>query len=81
MRAEHANVGRGLWLRWVLANIVGWAVGWTLFLVGALSTIPLALEIFGGHRLSASEEEWREQTASAPRSETNQRRPGAFAQT
>jgi hypothetical protein len=31
MSAEHANVGRGLWLRWVLANIVGWAVGWTLF--------------------------------------------------
>jgi hypothetical protein len=32
------------------------AVGWTLFLVGALSTVPLAFEIFGGHRLSASDE-------------------------
>jgi hypothetical protein len=30
------------------------AVGWTLFLVGALSTIPLALEVFGGQRVSAS---------------------------
>src|SRR5437762_9414270 len=31
------------------------AVGWTLFLVGVLSTIPLALEVFGGRsfRLSA----------------------------
>lgn len=26
------------------------AVGWTLFSVGALSTIPLALEILGGNR-------------------------------
>jgi hypothetical protein len=28
------------------------AVGWTLFLIGALSTIPLGMEIFGGHRIS-----------------------------
>jgi hypothetical protein len=28
------------------------AVGWTLFLVGALSTIPLAFEVFG-HRAGA----------------------------
>jgi hypothetical protein len=54
------------------------AVGWTLFLVGALSTIPLAFEVFGGHGLSASAE-WREQMASGPRSEANQRRPGVFA--
>ena len=26
------------------------AVGWTLFLVGALSTVPLALEVFGRSR-------------------------------
>ena len=32
------------------------AVGWTLFLVGALTTIPLAFEVFGGHRLAASGE-------------------------
>ena len=29
------------------------AVGWTLFLIGALSTVPLAFEILGGRRLSA----------------------------
>jgi hypothetical protein len=28
------------------------AVGWTLFGIGALSTIPLAMEILGGDRLS-----------------------------
>ncbi|HWG47538.1 MAG TPA: hypothetical protein VN688_32545 [Gemmataceae bacterium] len=27
------------------------AIGWTLFLFGALTTIPLALEVFGGNRL------------------------------
>ena len=27
------------------------AVGWTLFLIGALTTIPLAFEILGGRRL------------------------------
>ncbi len=31
------------------------AVGWTLFLVGVLSTIPLASEVLGGHRLSGAE--------------------------
>src|SRR2546423_1624346 len=27
------------------------AIGWTLFLVGALSTLPLALEVLGKYRL------------------------------
>jgi hypothetical protein len=31
------------------------AVGWTLTLIGALSTIPLALEVLGGGRLAAPE--------------------------
>jgi hypothetical protein len=31
------------------------AVGWTLFLVGALSTIPLAFEVLGNNRLFAPE--------------------------
>jgi hypothetical protein len=26
------------------------AVGWTLFLVGAISTVPLAMEVFGKRR-------------------------------
>ena len=30
------------------------AVGWTLFLVGAISTVPLAFEVLGGQRLSRS---------------------------
>jgi hypothetical protein len=30
------------------------AVGWTLFAIGALSTIPLGLEVLGGNRLSGS---------------------------
>jgi len=32
------------------------AVGWTLFLVGAISTVPLAFEVFGGRRSSAPSE-------------------------
>jgi hypothetical protein len=56
------------------------AVGWTLFLVGALSTIPLALEVFGGQRLSVPAES-REQTASRSRSEAHERPRHAFAQT
>ena len=31
------------------------AVGWTLLLFGALSSIPLAFEVLGGHRLSAGD--------------------------
>jgi hypothetical protein len=30
------------------------AVGWTLFAIGALSTIPLGMEVLGGHRLSGN---------------------------
>jgi len=32
------------------------AVGWTLFGIGALTTIPLVMEIFGGNRLSDASE-------------------------
>jgi hypothetical protein len=47
------------------------AVGWTLFLIGALSTVPLAFEIFGGDRLSASASspEW---AGSGSRFESNE---------
>jgi hypothetical protein len=50
-----AALGAGLGLLWAdrLSPDQRRAVGWTLFLVGALSTIPLALEVFGGHRLVA----------------------------
>jgi len=43
------------------------AIGWTLLLFGALTTIPLAIEVFGGGRLRTSTgehqkeaTEWRE---------------------
>ena len=46
------------------------AVGWTLFLIGGLSTIPLAFEVLGRARLSDTEgDEWVEFPASAPRPE------------
>jgi hypothetical protein len=36
------------------------AVGWTLLLVGAISTVPLAFEVLGGERLAAAAEEHEE---------------------
>jgi hypothetical protein len=48
------------------------AVGWTLLLIGALSTVPLAFEILGGLHLSAPTA-WPEQAMSGPRSESNDR--------
>lgn len=56
------------------------AVGWTLFLVGAISTVPLAFEILGGRHLSAPAE-WRERAANGPQSEAQERRQPALAQT
>jgi len=53
-----AALGAGLGL--LLADRLNaeerWATGWTLFMVGALSTIPLVFEVFGGHGLSVSGE-------------------------
>jgi hypothetical protein len=43
------------------------AVGWTLLFVGALTTIPLALEVLGGIRPRTAGE-WPERTAGGPRS-------------
>ena len=42
------------------------ATGWTLFLVGALSTVPLAFEVLGGGRLLADAKQ-REQVTSGSR--------------
>jgi hypothetical protein len=48
------------------------AVGWTLLLIGALSTVPLAFEVLG--RLHpVPPVEWPEQTVSGPRSDSNDR--------
>src|SRR5207253_9052570 len=62
------GAGLGLLLADRLADDQRRAVGWTLFLVGALSTVPLAFEVFGGNRLAASEK-WQEQTGSGSLSE------------
>jgi hypothetical protein len=44
------------------------AVGWTLFLIGVLSTIPLAVTVFGKSRPAPSEGEpgMRERTVGEP---------------
>jgi hypothetical protein len=47
------------------------AVGWTLLLVGAVSTIPLAFEVLGRGRLAAGR--GPESTESGPRSEADER--------
>jgi hypothetical protein len=46
------GAGLGLLLADRLAEDQRKAVGWTLLLIGALSTIPLAFEVLGGNRLS-----------------------------
>jgi hypothetical protein len=48
------------------------AVGWTLLLVGALSTVPLAFEVLGGGRLSALDR-WLEPSESGSESESQDR--------
>jgi len=73
------GAGLGLLLAHRLSEEQRKAVGWTLFLVGALSTIPLAFEVFGGHRVSASAQ-GRARIASGSRAEASARSPRAFAQ-
>jgi hypothetical protein len=77
-----AGAGIGLLLANRLSDDQRRAVGWTLFLVGALSTIPLAFEVFGGQRLSALGEE-REQGVNEPWPKASERlgQPDAFART
>ena len=47
-----AGAGLGLLLSNRLSEGQRRAIGWTLFLVGALSTVPLAWEVFGRSRTS-----------------------------
>jgi hypothetical protein len=44
------GAGVGLLLADCLSHEQRKAVGWTLFLVGAISTVPLAYEVLGGGR-------------------------------
>jgi hypothetical protein len=60
------GAGLGLLLADRLSDDQRKAVGWTLFLVGALTTIPLAFEVFGGGRRSAVEP-WGEQQGTGGR--------------
>jgi uncharacterized membrane protein len=66
------GAGIGLLLADRLSQEERRAIGWTLFFVGALTTIPLAFEVLGGGRLSASAQ-GQEQTTIGSRSEANER--------
>jgi hypothetical protein len=48
------GAGLGLLLADRLSREQRRAAGWSLFLFGALTTIPIVFEVFGGHRLSGS---------------------------
>jgi hypothetical protein len=41
------------------------ALGWGLFLVGAVTTIPLAIEVFGKSRALFEQGDWAERTQAA----------------
>lgn len=62
-----AGAGLGLLLANRLSESQRRAIGWTLLLVGAISTVPLALEVFGRHRAVTPSEAG--QNDNAPRSE------------
>ena len=62
-----AGAGLGLLLSNRLSEGQRRAIGWTLFLVGALSTVPLAWEVFGRSRTSPTI--GGNQIDEAPRSE------------
>jgi len=65
-----AGVGIGLLLADRLSPEQRKAVGWTLLLVGALTTIPLAIEVLGHSRSLPRTE--REETASEPDAELSE---------
>jgi hypothetical protein len=77
------GAGLGLLLADRLSDDSRRAVGWTLFIVGALTTIPLAAEVFGHSRVSGSvPEREREQIAGGRRPQRAERREQrAFAET
>jgi len=58
------GAGIGLLLADHLPNAQRKAVGWTLLLVGALTTIPLAIEVLGEAR-HAGLEDWTEPSRDA----------------
>jgi hypothetical protein len=66
-----AGAGLGLLLSNRFSERGRRAVGWALLLVGAVSTIPLALEVYS-HRCASTAGE-TDRIADAPRSETTVR--------
>jgi hypothetical protein len=74
------GAGLGLLLADRLSDEQRRAVGWSLFLVGAFSTIPLALEVLGGNRLP-SPVQGRGQAGRGPEPEAHAgvRQQGALA--
>jgi hypothetical protein len=50
-----AGAGLGLLLADRLSEDQRKAVGWALFIFGALTTIPLALDVFGGRRTATNQ--------------------------
>ena len=71
-RAVELGAGLGLLLADRLSDYQRRAVGWTLFLIGALTTIPLAFEVLGKSRPAAPAAPL-EEARSEPRSEQGQR--------
>lgn len=74
-----AGAGLGLLLSNHLSESQRRAAGWALLLVGAVSTIPLALEVYS-HRCASTAGE-SDRIADAPRSEAKVRKdqPSALA--
>lgn len=67
-----AGIGIGLLLADRLSSEQRKAVGWTLLLVGALTTIPLAFDIFG-HSRSLNPARGQRQTERETESELSER--------
>jgi hypothetical protein len=74
------GAGLGLLLADRLSEDQRRAVGWTLFLFGALTTIPLVFEVLGRSHLTTSAEE-REPTGLRPEVAERLGQRGAFAGT
>lgn len=76
-----AGIGIGLLLADRLSPEQRKAVGWTLLAVGALTTIPLALEILGHSRsLTATEGQEKTVSESEPELSESLGRQGAIPQ-
>jgi hypothetical protein len=76
-----AGAGLGLLLSNRLSESQRRAAGWALLLVGALSTIPLALEVFGRRYPSTHTDAGQGKNALRSEAEIQLDQPSAFAGT